>query len=91
MTLLRMRGNTCAVLTATANVISWQAAMFTLAALVVAGVLRLCTERQRRQTLLALVIRAPEGTVVMQQDDPDGLALRLTLGRSATRRISRGP
>jgi hypothetical protein len=91
MTLLRMRGNAWPVLTATANVISWQAAMFTLAALVVVGVLRLCTERQRRQTLLALVTRAPEGTVVMQQDGPEGHAMRLTLGRSATRCISRGP
>jgi len=72
-------------------VVSWQAAMFTLAALVAAGVLRLCAERQRHWTLLALVTRAPEGTVVMQQDGPEGLTMRLTLGPGATRRISPGP
>jgi hypothetical protein len=40
--------------TATASVISWQAAAMTLATVAVSGVLRLLTEWQRRQTFLAV-------------------------------------
>lgn len=90
MTLFRtMQGSAWAVLTAT--VVSWQAAVLMLAALVVAGVLRLLAEQQRRRTLLALVANAPEGTVVMQQDGPDGQAMRVTFGRASTRPVSSGP
>jgi hypothetical protein len=65
---------------ATANVISWQAAMIGLAALVVCGVLRLLNEWQRRKTVTALTSGAPEGTVVMLTDSPDGHAVKASMG-----------
>lgn len=59
-----------AAITATAGVISWQAAALTLASLVVSGVLRLLTEWQRRKIFMALMVGAPEGTVLIQHDSP---------------------
>ncbi|MGI8333698.1 hypothetical protein ACRYCC_27430 [Actinomadura scrupuli] len=91
MMLLRTpQGSVWAMLTATANTISWQAATLTLAALAVPGVLRLCTEWQRRRTFLALVADAPEGTVVVQQEDPGGQTMKVTLGRASARRTAPG-
>jgi magnesium-transporting ATPase (P-type) len=58
--------------TATAGVISWQAAAITVVVVVVSGVLRLLTEWQRRKTLTALMRGAPEGTVVVLSDSPSG-------------------
>jgi hypothetical protein len=68
--------------------ISWQAAVMTLAALVVSGVLRLLTEWQRRQTFLALIVRAPEDTMMEQHDTPGGQSMKVSLGSSASRQPS---
>lgn len=87
MMLMRaMRTSAWAGLTATTGVISWQAAAMTLAALAVSGVLRLLTEWQRRQTFLTLITRAPEGTMVEQQDTHGGQSMKVSLGSSASRR-----
>jgi hypothetical protein len=56
-------------MTLTANVVSWHAAAFTLAALVVSGVLQLLIERQRQQARRAVVTSVPEGTVVVIEHD----------------------
>ncbi len=60
----------------------------TLAALVVSGVLRLLTEWQRRQTFTALMTGAPEGTVVIQDDSPEGQSMRASLGSALSRQAS---
>jgi hypothetical protein len=75
-------------LTATAGVLSWQAAAMTLAALAVSGVLRLLAEWQRRQTFLALIARAPEDIMVEQQDTSGGQSMRVSQGPSVSRRPS---
>ncbi len=67
-------------LTATAGVISWQAAAVIASVLVASGVLRLLTEWQRRATLRALLAGAPGGTVVMEGDTPGGQFMKVTLG-----------
>jgi hypothetical protein len=77
-----------AAMTVTANVISWQAAAMTLAVLVVSGVLRLLTEWQRRLTFTALMIGAPEGTVVIQHDSTGEQSMRASLGSPLPRRSS---
>ena len=86
-----MRGSQTCVwtgLTATAGVISWQAAAMTLAALAVSGVLRLLTEWQRRQTFLAMIAKAPEDIMVEQQDTPRGQSMKVSQGSSVSRRPS---
>jgi hypothetical protein len=71
--------------TASANVISWQAAATTVAVLVVSGVLRLLTEWQRRKTLTALMTAAKEGAVVIVNDGPSGQYMRASVGASVRR------
>jgi len=68
------------VTTAAANVVSWQAATLTLAALVVSGVLRLLTEWQRRKTFTALLNGTREGIVVEMNDGPAGDSITATVG-----------
>ena len=75
-------------LTATASVISWQAAAITLAALAISGVLRLLTEWQRRKTFLALIAGASEGIIVEQQDTSGGQSMKVSLDSSASRQSS---
>jgi cation transport ATPase len=77
-------------ITATANVVSWQAAAMVLAAMVVSGVLRLLAEWQRRQTIKALMARVPEGTVVVLGDTPAGQSMRASLGPGPSRRPNAG-
>lgn len=73
-------------LTATASVISWQAAAMALAALAVSGALRLLTEWKRRQTFLTLIARAPEGTMLEQRDTSEGQSMKVSLGSPVSRR-----
>ncbi|MFJ4681950.1 hypothetical protein [Streptomyces sp. NPDC088789] len=44
------------------------------------GVLRLLAERSRRKTLLAVVTRAPRGTVVAQEGGIGGPRMRIEVG-----------
>ena len=58
-------------LTATlAHAASWAAVGSILGLVVIAGVIRLLTEWQRRLTIVAIVERAPKGTVVVQGCGP---------------------
>jgi hypothetical protein len=67
-------------MTLTANVVSWHAAVFTLAALVVSGVLRLLIERQRQQAFKAMVKDAPgDSVLVMEHDGLEGRYMRAGL------------
>lgn len=84
------QAGTWAAMTIAANTISWQAAAMTLAALVVSGVLRLLAEWQRRQTFMALMVGAPEGTVVIQHEDRGGQSMRARLGSTLSWRSSAG-
>jgi hypothetical protein len=59
--------------------VSWPAVGATLAPLVLMGVFRLLSERQRRTTLVALMRHAPEGTVVIHHRGPDGLPMWILL------------
>ena len=79
-----------AAMTMTAKVISWQAAVMTLAALIVSGALQLLTEWQRRQTFSTLMAGAPEGTVVTQHDSAGGQSMRASLGSPLSHRSPAG-
>jgi hypothetical protein len=74
------------VMTASAGLISWQAAAMTLAATVICETLRLLTAWQRRQAIEVLMTRAPEGTVVVLSGSPAGQSMRASLGRRAAQR-----
>jgi hypothetical protein len=56
-------------MTLAANVVSWHAAVFTLAALVVSDVLRLLIERQRQQAFKATVKDALGTSVLVMEHD----------------------
>jgi hypothetical protein len=60
---------TWGAVTLTANVVSWHAAAFTLAALAVSGALRLLVERQRQQAFKAMVSGGPGDGVLMMEHD----------------------
>jgi hypothetical protein len=70
-----------AALSAMANVVSWQAAVITLVALLAPGIIRLLLELLRRRTFATLVADATEGTVVEQRDGPGGQSMKVTVGR----------
>jgi hypothetical protein len=80
MTVWSTQTGAWAILTATASSISWHAAAFVLATLVVTGVLRLFNEWQIRVTLLSLVKNAPEGTVVEQSERSERQSMKVTVG-----------
>ncbi|WP_149261712.1 hypothetical protein [Actinomadura sp. K4S16] len=63
-----------------AGLISWRAAGMVLVVLAVSGITRIFIEWQRRRTFTALAADAPHGTVIVQQDGPDGQMMRVTLG-----------
>jgi hypothetical protein len=63
--------------------ISWRIALLFLAILSVGVVLRLLTEWQRRKTFASLLASAPAGTVIVQQDGPEGETMSVTWGSSA--------
>jgi len=46
---------------------SWQVGVMVLGSLVIVGVLRLLTERQRRKTIVEVLSRAPAGATVFHQ------------------------
>ncbi|MFF0867694.1 hypothetical protein ACFYUV_38445 [Nonomuraea sp. NPDC003560] len=62
------------------HLISWESAGVMLIALVVGGIFRLLAEWQRRLTLVALVERAPGGTVVVQERGLGGPAMWVQVG-----------
>ncbi|MDX3109418.1 hypothetical protein ACIBO5_12750 [Nonomuraea angiospora] len=62
------------------GIISWRAAMMLLAIVVLNGAFRIIIEWQRRRTFVALMAGALPGTVVVQQDGPEGQTMRVTLG-----------
>ncbi|MFI6317610.1 hypothetical protein ACIBG8_08820 [Nonomuraea sp. NPDC050556] len=67
------------------GLISWRAAMALLAIVIVSGIFRIIIEWQRRRTFVALVADALPGTVVVQQDGPEGQTMRVSLGAQRTR------
>jgi hypothetical protein len=67
------------------GVFSWRVALLVLAVLVAGGALRLLTEWQRRRTFASLLTNAPVGTVIVQQDGPEGETMTVTWGNSAER------
>jgi hypothetical protein len=71
--------------TVASGLISWRAAVLALAIVLAKGVLRLFTERQRRKTFTALIPHLPEGTVILQQDGPEGQTMTVTMGDSHKR------
>lgn len=73
----------------TAGVVSWHAAVCTLAALLVSGGLQLLTERQRQQAFRAMVSGAPEGAVVvMRHDGPGGRCISAGMRSAVSRQQS---
>jgi hypothetical protein len=78
-------------MTASANVISWQAAAITLAALIISGVMQLLNEWQRRKTIKELISGAQSGTVVVLSDSPGGQTLKARLESRPSRQPDVGP
>lgn len=79
-------------LTATlAHAASWAAVGSILGLMVIAGVIRLLTEWQRRLTIVAIVERAPEGTVVIQGCVPGRPGLWLLVGHGSPGTVLRQP
>ena len=63
-----------------AGIDSWGAALLVLLILALAGALRLFTEWQRRKTFVLLLKNAPNGTVIVQKDGPEGQAMTVAWG-----------
>lgn len=64
-------------MTLTASVVSWHAAVFTLASLAVSGALQLLLERQRQQAFRAMVTVAPnDGVLLIEHDGHKGRYMR---------------
>jgi hypothetical protein len=74
----------------TSGLICWQEAVTVLAVLAVSGACRILIEWQRRLTVIALVTRAPQGTVVEQHDGHEGQTMRVVLGGRSRRPRSEG-
>jgi hypothetical protein len=66
--------------TVLAPAVSWSAACCVIAVLLITGLFRLLSEWQRRLTLVAIIERAREGTVVVQERGPGGPALWVQVG-----------
>jgi len=77
-------------MTVAASTISWQAAVLTVAAMLISGVLRLLGEWQRRQTFVALMSRAMEGIDVVQNDTPGSQFMKVRTVTVPSRRPSTG-
>jgi len=65
------------------GVITWRVALLVFAVLAADVALRLLTEWQRRRTFASLLAKAPVGTVIVQQDGPEGETMTVTWGGSA--------
>jgi hypothetical protein len=73
--------------TLTAHLVSWRAAVFTLAAFELSGAERLPVERQLRlQAFRAMVTAAPgDGVLTMEHDGLEGCYMRAGLGSQLAR------
>jgi hypothetical protein len=76
---------------ALAHVTSWAAAASILGLVVVAGIIRLMAEWQRRLTIVAIVEHAPAGTVLVQGRGLGGPELRLLIGHGSPGAVLRPP
>jgi hypothetical protein len=63
-----------------AHAVSWAAMGAILGLMVIAGVIRLLAEWQRRLTLVAIMQHAPAGTLLVQRRGLGGPELRLLVG-----------